>query len=65
MNGVSGELWNFRWQHNQKKKKKITTEFLLNYLHKSGSHAHIGLQQVGTGYGRARCIIGRYGKYRG
>ena len=49
----------------KKKKKKITTEFLLNYLHKSGSHAHVGLQQVGTGYGSARCIIGRYGKYRG
>lgn len=35
-NGVSGELWNFRWQHNNNN-NKITTEFLLNYLHKNGS----------------------------
>ena len=58
-NGVSGELWNFRWQHNEQQ-QKITTEFLLNYLRKSGSHALVCLQQVGAGCGEAGGIIGPY-----
>ena len=63
-NGVSGELWDFRWQHNQQQEQKITTEFLLNYLRKSGSHALVCLQQVGAGCGGAGGIIGPYGGWR-